>query len=396
MFRANEVCENVYWVGVIDWNLRNFHGYLTQRGSTYNSYLILDEKITLIDNVKATLQDEFLERIASIIDPSKIDIVVQNHVEMDHSGSLPKLMEYCPNATIYAPKKGVAGLREHYQGTYSYVEVKEGDHLCIGSRNIHFIPTPMVHWPDNMVSYIPEDKILFSNDSLGQHIATAERFDDEVPSDIVMEEAAKYYANIVMPYSRQVKKELAAVEKLDISVVCPSHGVIWRSHISDIISNYHSWANNCTSQKALVVYDTMWGSTERMAQNIVQGFEELGIPAELCSVQHTHRSDIITKVLDAEYICVGSPTLNNNMLPTMAAFLTYLKGLSPKKRTAFAFGSYGWGGQSVSLVEEELKKCGFTLLESISTKYVPDDEDLREQREHLVTQMKQVLPQEEK
>jgi flavorubredoxin len=391
MFSAEKINDSVYWVGVIDWNLRNFHGYLTQRGSTYNAYLIMDEKITLIDNVKAHFFQEMLERISSVIDPARIDYVVQNHVEMDHSGSLPLLMKHCPSAKVIASKKGVEGLREHYAGDYSYHAVSPGEKLQTGSRTLSFIPTPMVHWPDNMVCYDETDNILFSNDSFGQHLASSQRFDDEFPLDIAMDEAAKYYANIVFPYSRQVKKELEAVKDLPVDMICPSHGLIWRKNVSAIVDNYKKWAHNETQNTAVVVYDTMWGSTEKLAGAALQAFNELGIQADLCNVQAIHRSDIMTKLLDARYICVGSPTLNNNMLPTIAAFLTYLKGLSPRDRTAFSFGSYGWGGQSIAQVHDELEKCGFHMLDPVQCKYVPHRDELEEQKNKIVNTITQYL-----
>ncbi|HPQ90132.1 MAG TPA: FprA family A-type flavoprotein, partial [Candidatus Mcinerneyibacteriales bacterium] len=339
--------EGVYWVGGIDWKLRNFHGYSTGRGSTYNAYLIIDEKITLIDTVKEYLFDEMMERISKVIDPSKIDIIISNHVEMDHSGSLPKIMQVCPSARIYASPNGVRGLKAHYRKAWDFVEVKGGDTLSLGKRSLQFLLTPMVHWPDNMVSFCPEEKILFSNDSFGQHIASSERFDDEFPADIIWEEAAKYYANIVWPYSAQVRKELEAASALDFEMIAPSHGLVIRSLAGQIVGLYQKWAALETIKKAVVVYDTMWKSTEKMAFSIASAFEAKGYKVRLMSLQENHISDIMTELLDARTLCVGSPTLNNNMLPTVAAFLTYLKGLSCGGREALAFGSYGWGGQSI-------------------------------------------------
>jgi len=375
--------EGIYWVGGIDWKLRNFHGYSTGRGSTYNAYLIIDEKITLIDTVKEYLYDEMIERISKIADPAKIDVIVSNHVEMDHSGSLPKIMQVCPGAQIYASPNGVRGLKAHYRKAWNFKEVKEGDSLSLGKRSLSFLLTPMVHWPDNMVSYCPEEKILFSNDSFGQHIASSERFDDEYPVDIIREEAAKYYANIVWPYSAQVRKELEAASALDFEMIAPSHGLVIRSHVNEIVSQYQKWADLEMIKKAVVVYDTMWKSTEKMAVSIASAFEATGYKVRLMSLQENHISDIMTELLDARILCVGSPTLNNNMLPTVAAFLTYLKGLSPGGRNALAFGSYGWGGQSVALMENELETAGFTLIDGFKIKYIPDGDQLRHIKEDL-------------
>jgi flavorubredoxin len=374
--KAVEMKKGIYWVGGIDWSLRNFHGYLTQRGSTYNAYLIIDEKITLVDTVKSHMADELIQRISKVVDPSKIDYVVSNHVEMDHSGALPKIMDIAQNAEIVTCASGEKGLRAHYKKDWKFKVVNSGDVLELGQRSLHFLLTPMVHWPDNMVGYMPEEKMLFSNDSFGQHLASSERFDDEYPIDIVMEEARKYYANIVLPYGSQVKKELEAAGGFDIEIIAPSHGIIWRKHVSDIIEEYKKWSSNETVKKALIVYDSMWKSTEMMAGAVSRAFEEKGYQIRLLSLQANHISDIMTELIDAEYVCVGSPTLNNNMLPSVSSFLTYMKGLAPKGRKAIAFGSYGWGGQSVKHVEAELKSAGCEVVDTIKQQYVPSQEDL--------------------
>ncbi len=385
--KAVKIKDGVYWVGGIDWDLRNFHGYLTQRGSTYNSYLIVDEKITLIDNVKYYLFEEQIKRISEIIDPAKIDYIVQNHIEMDHSGSLPYIMKHCPNAKVIASPKGVEGLPKHYKEDWNFQAVKSGDIINLGKRNLHFVQTPMVHWPDNMVSYCPEEKILFSNDSFGQHIASSERFDDEYPLNIMMHEAAKYYANIVLPYSRQVEKALEVVGSLDIEVICPSHGLIIRKYIPELLQKYKKWSANQVDKKALIIYDTMWGSTEKIAKITQEAFETKGYRTRMFNLQYTHISDIMTEILTARYICVGSPTLNNNILPTVSSFLTYLKGLAPKGRYGLAFGSYGWGGQSIGIVENILKECGFNLMEQIRLQYVPDVDVLDSEQKKLIDQI---------
>ncbi len=382
-----KIKEGIYWVGGIDWDLRNFHGYLTQRGSTYNSYLIIDKKITLIDNVKYYLAEELLDRISAIIDLSKIDYIIQNHIEMDHTGSLPNMKKLCPNAKIFASPKGVKGLLKHFKINGELLTVKSGDVLNLGKRNLHFVQTPMVHWPDNMVTYCPEEKILFSNDAFGQHIASSERFDDEYPFNIMMHEAEKYYANIVLPYGTQVQKALEVVGGLNIEIICPSHGLIWRSQIPEIIKEYKKWSANEVDEKAIIIYDTMWKSTEKIAHKIQEAFEEINYKTRMFNLQHTHISDIMTDILTAKYICVGSPTLNNNILPTVAAFLTYLKGLAPKNRIGLAFGSYGWGGQSIGIVENILKECDFEMLEQIKLQYVPDDELLNKERDKLIKQI---------
>ncbi|MDD4645758.1 MAG: FprA family A-type flavoprotein [Bacteroidales bacterium] len=374
--KAVKVKEGIYWVGGIDWNIRSFHGYLTQRGSTYNAYLIIDEKITLIDTVKSYLISEMIERISSVIDPSKIDYVISNHVEMDHSGGLSEIMKLAPNATLFCSPRGETGLREHYRENWNFKPTESGTILNLGKRSLHFILTPMVHWPDNMVSYMPEEKILFSNDAFGQHLASSERFDDEYPLDIIMMEARKYYANIVLPYSKQVQKVLVGVNELDIEIIANSHGIIWRKHARQIIEAYASWASNETRKKALVVYDTMWHSTESMALAIQDAFEQSGYVTSLLNLQYNHISDVMTEVIDAEYICIGSPTLNGRMMPTVSAFLTYLSGLAPRDRKTIVFGSYGWGPKQIEDIAKQMTESGFEVVTTEKIKFVPSTEDL--------------------
>ena len=372
-----EIMPDIYWVGGIDWDLRNFHGYETQRGTTYNAYLILDKKITLVDTVKHYLFDEMLARIKEIIDPKKIDYIVSNHVEMDHSGSLPKMIKQAPNAKIITSTRGEKGLLRHYKKDLGFQVVKSGDTLNIGKRTLHFVHIPMVHWPDSMVTYIPSDKLLLPNDAFGQHIASSERFDDEIEWGILREEAAKYYANIVMPYGDQVKKALEAVSGLKIDMIAPSHGIIWRSRIPKIIEEYKKWASFEAEKKALIIYDSMWGSTEKIAYALYEGISESGVPVNMRNLKNTHISDIITDVQDSKLILLGSPTLNNGMMPSMGGFLTYLKGLRPRDRIGFVFGSYGWGGQAVGEIEKILKDLSWDIpFDIININYIPDEEEL--------------------
>lgn len=375
--KAVKICDNIYWVGAVDWTLRNFHGYTTSMGSTYNAYLIVDETVALIDTVKANFAGEMLERIASVIDPSKIQVIVSNHVEPDHSGAIPAVLAVAPQAKVITSEpQGVRGLTAHY-GALNYQPVKAGATLSLGRHTLQFTPTPMVHWPDNMVTYCPEEKLLFSNDAFGQHYASSGRFDDEERIDVVFEEARKYYANIVMPYGQQTAAAIKAVGGLDIGLICPSHGVIWRKNIHEIVRRYQSWCQNETDGSAAVIYDSMWHSTETMAKTVAETFREEGRIVRLYDLKVCHNSDIISDILTAKYIAVGSPTLNNNMLPTVAGFLTYMRGLAPKGRVGFAFGSYGWGGQSIAQVEQALEGCGFDkLCESVRIQYIPKKDDL--------------------
>jgi flavorubredoxin len=376
--KAVEIKPNVYWVGGVDWNIRDFHGYTTQRGTTYNAYLIMDKKITLVDTVKHYLFDEMLSRIETIIDPQQIQYIVSNHVEMDHSGSLPKIIPYCPNATVITSTRGEKGLKKHYEIDWPLKVVQSSDTLNIGKRTLRFIHIPMVHWPDSMATYVAEDKLLLPNDAFGQHIASAERFDDQLDWGVLREEAAKYYANIVMPYADQVQKALEALTPLSIDMIAPSHGVIWKTHLKKILKEYVTWSHHQTEQKALIVYDSMWGSTESMAYHLLEGLEAEGVTVTLRNLKTNHISDIITDVLTSRLILMGSPTLNNTMLPTMGNFLTYLKGLRPKQRIGFVFGSFGWGGQAVGEIEGILKTLSWDMpLEGININYRPDEHELK-------------------
>lgn len=375
-----ELKPGIYAVGAVDWNVRSFHGYTTNRGATYNAYLILDEKVTLIDTVKAPFAPELLARIREIIDPEKIDYVVSNHVEMDHSGAIPAVMAVAKNAVLVTSSPaGINGLKAHYGDSYQYLPVKAGDTISLGKRNLVFTGTPMLHWPDNMVTYCPEEKLLFSNDAFGQHFASSKLFDDENELSVVLEEAQKYYANILMPYGKQLQKTLPLIEGLEIEMIAPSHGVVWRSHVNEIIAKYQYYCKEEVEDKALVIYDSMWHSTEKLALSIAEGFAKKGTQTKLYDLKVNHISDIMTEVLKANYIAVGSPTLNSGMLPTVAGFLSYLKGLTPKNKKAFAFGSYGWGGQSIAMVEEALKACGYEIiLDAVKVNYIPTEHQLKE------------------
>ncbi|MDD3375461.1 MAG: FprA family A-type flavoprotein [Candidatus Omnitrophica bacterium] len=375
----HKIIDNIYWTGYIDWDLRNFHGYETPVGSTYNSYLILDEAPTLIDTVKYYGAEEMIDRIKEVIDPAKIKYVISNHTEMDHSGSIDAILKYCPNAEVVCSPKGAEELKRHFKKDWKFKIVNTGDELKIGKRTLSFLLTPMVHWPDSMATYSAQDKILFSNDAFGQHRASAERYADEVGSDIVFEDAAKYYANIVMPYGAQVLKALDAASKLDIEMICPSHGLIWRTkeNIEKIVSLYQRWASYESDDKCLIVYDTMWNSTRQMATKLNHFVDVAGIPVKMVGLQEAHISDIVTDVLMSKFVLFGTPILNNRMLPTMAALLMYLKGLKTKNRYATTFGSYGWSKIGFKEFEQSIVDAGFELMdEGKYSQFVPDEDEL--------------------
>jgi len=383
---AIKVAEDIYWVGAIDWNVRNFHGYITEKGSTYNAFLIMDEKATLIDTVKAPFSSELLSRIKALIDPRKIDIVIANHIEVDHSGGLPSILEAAPEAEFYCSHTALQDFPGYYDtSTWKPKAVGTGDTLKLGKRTLAFLEVPMVHWPDQMVTYDATDKILFSSDAFGQHIASVERFADEIGWGRIYLQAKKYYANIVMPFANPVKRALEAASELDIGMILCAHGVGWRKpeDIKRIVGHYVSWANNETVKKVVIAYDTMWKSTEMLAKAILEGVLSEGVEVKLFNLTQTHRSDVMTDVIDARAVLVGSPTLNMGLFPTVSAFLTYMTGLRPRGRIGGAFGSFGWSGEAVGKIEEILEKAKFEVIKSgINPKYRPKQEDLKQAFEY--------------
>ncbi|MFA7230737.1 MAG: FprA family A-type flavoprotein [Victivallaceae bacterium] len=378
--KAIKITEKVYWVGAVDWDIRNFHGYTTDRGSTYNAFLVLDEKITLIDTVKAPFFDELMARISSVIDPKKIDYIVSNHAEMDHSGALPAMIQAVSPEKVFASPMGEKNLKAHFGNDLKIDVVKTGDSVSLGQNTISFIETKMLHWPDSMISYLSEDKILFSQDAFGMHLAGSKLFADEYEPYIIEWEAKKYYANILMPYSQKILELLNKLPSfnLDIKIIAPDHGPLWRENINYILDLYRECALHPAKKKALIFYDTMWKSTETMAKSIGDGITSTGVEAEVAPLLVNDRSYIVTRVMDAAAIVVGSSTMNNNFLPPIADILTYLRGLKPQHLLGAAFGSYGWSGESVEQINGELKNMGVELLsEGIKVKYVPTEADFQ-------------------
>ncbi len=375
--RPVEIAKGVYDVGVTDWNVRDFHGYSTNLGSTYNSFLIVDEKIVLIDTVKHEFGQQLLDNISQIVDPKKIDIMISNHTEMDHSGSLKMIMEAIgEDKPLYCSQMGEKNLSRHFGQKWNFHAVKNTEEIKLGSRTLMFLETRMLHWPDSMFTYLKEDKILFSSDAFGQHYAGYEKFDDQI-GDAIMPHAQKYYANILLPFSALIEKLIARIGELglEFDMICPDHGILWRSEPAKIIEAYARWSKQQTDNKAIVLYDTMWHSTEMMAEEIVAGLMDAGVMAKPMNARHCHRSDIITETMDAKAVIVGSPTLNNNVFPTLMDVLTYMKGLKPKNKLGAAFGSYGWSGEAVKLLNAQLESMKFELMDSgLQIQYVPDAE----------------------
>jgi anaerobic nitric oxide reductase flavorubredoxin len=374
--------DGVNWVGVVDWNIRDFHGYITSRGSSYNAYLVTDEKTALVDTVKCNFCEELIAHIEEITSLDKIDYIIVNHVEMDHSSSLPTIAKRAKNARIFSTARGKEELIKHFGVEFERIEiVKSGDKISLGKKTLTFLEAPMLHWPDSMFTYLIEDKILLPNDAFGQHLASAGRFDDEVDQNVLMEEAVTYYANILMLYAPLIVKKIQEVvdAKIPIDIIAPSHGVIWRKNPMKIVNAYLDWSTGkTTKQKVLVVFDTMWGSTDKMARAIADGVKSQSVEYKVLKLRNTDNTDVVTEILDSKVVLVGSPTLNNGMFPSVGSFLTYIIGLKPKGKLWGFFGSYGWGGGATRNMTKMAKEAGFDVMEqTMEAKWIPTDEELQ-------------------
>lgn len=379
--QAVKITDKVYWVGAIDWNIRDFHGYSTNKGTTYNAFLILSEKPTLIDTVKKEFFPEMMARIKSIIDPEKIEIIISNHSEMDHSGALPQTIAAVKPSAVYCSDMGLKDLTGQLNIGIEMQVVKTGDKIDVGGDTISFVEARMLHWPDSMFSYLEKENVLFTNDVFGMHYATSQLFDDENEERLWLREAEKYYANIVLPYSDIVLRFLDTVQKMGLApkIIAPDHGFIWRKDPSKIIGLYAKWAAQAPKNKAVVVYDTMWGSTHKMAEAIAEGLRQGGTEVRLMSMHSCHRSDIVTELLDSSALVIGSPVLNSEIFPSMADILCYLKGLKKKGLVGAAFGSYGWNPTPVGQLDQSLKAMNVeAVAPALSCKFVPDEKTLQD------------------
>ena len=387
---AKQITKNVSWVGKVDWELTRFHGdeLSTHRGSSYNSYLVRDEKVALIDTVWQPYDREFVTRLKQEIDLTKIDYIVMNHNEVDHSGALPELLREIPGTPIYCTKKGEAIIRGHYHQDWNFVNVKTGDTLSLGKHTLTFIEATMLHWPDTMFTYYDGDcGILFSNDGFGQHFATESLYNDAVCKAEVMYEAEKYYANILNPFSPMVTKKVQQLQAMNLpmQLICPSHGVIWKDNPMQIVEKYLAWANAYQENQVTIVYDTMWLSTRKMAEAIADGIREVS-PATtviIKNIAHDDKNDILTEMFRSKAVLVGSPTINNGHSFAIAGLLEMASGLKFKKKKAAAFGSYGWSGGSVKQISAKLAEAGFELVnDGIAKLWVPDTTALDDCREY--------------
>jgi flavorubredoxin len=378
-FRAVPVAPDVHWVGAVDWGVRNFHGYLTSNGTTYNAFLVIADKVTLIDTVKPGFFDEMMARISSVIDPARIDYVISNHSEMDHSGCLPQTLDAVRPERVFASAMGELALRKHFHWDRDVQVVGTGDTLELGGARLRFVESRMLHWPDSMLTYLDGAGILFSNDVFGMHLATGERFADELEPDLLRREGAKYYANIILHLSPIVTGFLEKLPAfgLDIRTIAPDHGPIWRTDADTIVRWYGDWARQEPTRKAVVVYDSMWESTARMARAVGDGLTGGGAAVRLMPLGGSHRSDVVTELLDAGALLVGSPTINNQIYPTVADVMNYLKGLKPRNLAGATFGSYGWSGEAEKPLDKIMGEMGVELVrEGLRVQYVPSADDL--------------------
>ena len=386
---GKKITNKVTWVGKTDWELRKFHGdeFSTHRGSSYNSYLIRDKKNVLIDTVWMPYDREFISKLKQEIDLNKIDYIIANHGEIDHSGSLPALMNEIPDTPIYCTANAVKSIKGQYHKDWNLIPVKTGDKLEIGDSTFTFIEAPMLHWPDTMFTYMSKDNILFSNDGFGQHFASESLFNDTVDDGQLKEEALKYYANILSPYSPMVVKKIKEITgmNLPIDLICPSHGVIWKDNPMQIVNKYMQWADAYKENQITIVYDTMWNATRKMAEAIADGIREAdpSVTVKLYNSSKTDKTDIITEVFRSRAVLMGSPTVNNGYLYSIAGILELIHGAKLKNKKAAAFGSYGWSGEAVKLINEELIKSGFNLIDDgFRTLWVPDEDMLLKLREY--------------
>lgn len=375
--------SNIHWVGKIDWELRKFHGdeYSTHRGSTYNSYLIKEEKTVLIDTVWAPFSGEFVENLAHEIDLKNIDYIIASHAEIDHSGALPELMRHIPDTPIYCTKNGVKSLKGHFHQDWNFNVVKTGDRLSLGQKELIFVEAPMLHWPDSMFCYLTGDNVLFSNDAFGQHYASEHMFNDLVDPNELYNECIKYFANILTPFCPLVTKKINEVLsfKLPLDMICTSHGIIWRDRPEQIVEKYLTWADKYQENQITIVYDTMWNGTRVMAEKLAGGIGEADkeVNVKLFNIAKTDKNDIITEVFKSKAILVGSPTINRGILVSVAGLLEEIKGLQLKNKKAAAFGCYGWSGESTKIISENLKAGGFELVDDgIKAMWNPDAENI--------------------
>jgi len=377
-----EILPDLFWVGAVDWNARHFHGqsYTIHRGTSYNSYLIRDHQLTLVDTVHAPFTPELIENIRQVADPGTIENVVVNHIENDHSGALPAVMRLAPHARIYCTQKAKDGLLKMYRGDWDFHVVKTGDTLTLGRRTLTFVEAPMLHWPDSMFTYSAGDALLLPNDAFGQHLASTARFEDEVDEAVLMEEAAKYYANILLPFSELVRRKIAEVEamNLPIRMIAPSHGVVWRTDPGKIVTAYKEWAGARDGGAVGIVYDTMYEATEEMARAVLNGVLKSGATVRFFGrMSQNDHSDLIKDLLSVKALIVGSPTVHRDYLPTMGPFLDEVRNLKPRNKIGAAFGSYGWSGEAVRNLETRLKEAGITLVEEgIKARYRATEEEL--------------------
>jgi flavorubredoxin len=375
---STALAENIHWVGYVDKDVRDFHGYRTDRGSTYNAYLIIDESCALIDTVKGPYAGNLVESVRDKLGGRALAYVICNHAEPDHSGGLPEVMREFPDAKLVCDAKCKGALEMHYDSSaWNFQIVAGGETLSLGKREVTFIETPMVHWPESMFTYIADEGILFSMDAFGQHFASDGRFDDEEDLEIILEEAKIYYANIVMLYGKPIAKVLDQAGGLNLKIIAPSHGVIWRKDIGRIVNAYRDWVVCKPAAKVLVLFDSMWGSTQKMAEAIADGAKEAGADVKFISIRESHITEIATETLDAAVLACGSPTLNMTLMPQVAAALTYLKGLRPTGKIGQAFGSYGWGKGGPEGVHQYLQEMRFDIAgEPIRCQFVPGPEAL--------------------
>lgn len=378
-----KVSNKVKWIGKIDFELRKFHGdqISTTSGSSYNSYLIEDEKTLLVDLVYTPYSKEFITNLQKEIDINKIDYIVVNHSEPDHSGALPYLMELLPEKEIICTSSGAKAIQGQYHKTWNFKIVKNGERLNIGSQELIFIEAPMMHWPDTMMCYLTQDKVLFSNDVFGQHFANQAMFDDLSDECDLYFEAEKYYANIIFPFSKKAAKKLAELTSMNLQIekICPAHGIIWRKNVDKILGLYQQWVNAYQEDQITIIYGSMYGNTKKLAESIGEGIQAVApeTVVKILNSSKTDGSDIITNVFKSKGIVVGSSAINNGILNTVAGLLQEICNLAAENKKAAVFGSYGWSGKPIDGIAEQLKNGGFEVYSDVlKSQWSPDESTL--------------------
>jgi flavorubredoxin len=377
-----EIVKDVFWVGALHPELKIFDDLVpTQHGTTYNSYLVRGDRIAVIEAVKGIFAEEFLKNLSALVDPKKIDVIVLNHTEPDHSGALETLLAAAPKARVYASKAARLYLGDLLNRPFECFAAGESPELPLGRKTLQFISAPFIHWPDTIFTYLPEDGILFPCDGFATHFCDERMFND-LAGDFE-QDFHLYYDSIMRPYRDKVLAALDAIKPLDIRMICPSHGPILRRAPNHYIEKYREWATLKPRAKPCVaiLYLSAHENTTVMAKAIAEGLQRAGTDAELLHLTEVDDARVRDALESADGLIFGSPTIVRDLPPAMWRALSLLSTVKPRARKAAAFGSYGWSGEGVAFIEQRLKDMRLPLVEpGLKFKFTPAAEDLEECR----------------